>query len=66
MFASSEGHTEVVKVLADSKADPNVTDEVNCMTNYLLTLADYSYRCVRIMTFVSCLFHYRKVSLLSS
>ena len=42
MFASFEGHTEVVKVLADSKADLNVNDEVNFVTNYLLTLADYT------------------------
>ena len=42
MFASFEGHTEVVNVLADSKADLNVTDEVNLVTNYLLTLISYT------------------------
>ena len=41
MFASFEGHTEVVNVLADSKADLNITDEVN-----LMTYTDYTPRCV--------------------
>ena len=29
MKASSEGHTEVVKVLAEAKADLNITNQVN-------------------------------------
>ena len=35
MKASSEGHVEVVKVLAKANADLNITDEVNLMINYL-------------------------------
>ena len=38
MKASNEGHTEVVKVLAEAKADRNITDQVNPIINYLLTL----------------------------
>ena len=38
MWASIEGHTEVVKVLAEAKADLNITDQVNLIINYLLTL----------------------------
>ena len=38
MYASYEGHTEVVKVLVEAKADLNITDEVNLIINYLLTL----------------------------
>ena len=35
MFASSEGHTEVVNVLAEAKADLNITNQVN-LISYLL------------------------------
>ena len=28
MLASSRGHTAIVKVLAEAKADPNITDKV--------------------------------------
>ena len=38
MRASDEGHTEVVKVLVEAKADLNITDKVNLIINYLLTL----------------------------
>ena len=38
MKASAGGHTEVVKVLAEAKADLNITDQVNLIINYLLTL----------------------------
>ena len=38
MEASNEGHTEVVKVLVEAKADLNITDQVNLIINYLLTL----------------------------
>ena len=38
MWASYEGHTEVVKVLAEAKAELNITDQVNLIINYLLTL----------------------------
>ena len=38
MEASAEGHTEVVKVLVEAKADLNITDQVNLIINYLLTL----------------------------
>ena len=60
MYASYEGHTEVVKVLAEAKADLNITDKVNLIINYLLTLTidvyyDYCF-----------IFHYRMVTLLSS
>ena len=37
MKASDNGHTEVVKVLAEAKADLNITDQVNLIINYLLT-----------------------------
>ena len=38
MEASYYGHTEVVKVLAEAKADLNITGQVNLIINYLLTL----------------------------
>ena len=38
MRASARGHTEVVKVLVEAKADLNITDQVNLIINYLLTL----------------------------
>ena len=38
MWASYRGHTEVVKVLVEAKADLNITDQVNLIINYLLTL----------------------------
>ena len=38
MWASAGGHTEVVKVLVEAKADLNITDKVNLIINYLLTL----------------------------
>ena len=38
MMASYNGHTEVVKVLVEAKADLNITDQVNLIINYLLTL----------------------------
>ena len=38
MCASTEGHAEIVKVLAETKADLNITDQVNLMINYLLTV----------------------------
>ena len=38
IWASYRGHTEVVKVLAEAKADLNITDQVNFIINYLLTL----------------------------
>ena len=38
MEASARGHTEVVKVLVEAKADLNITDQVNLIINYLLTL----------------------------
>ena len=38
MKASLYGHTEVVKVLVEAKADLNFTDKVNLIINYLLTL----------------------------
>ena len=38
MLASDGGHTEVVKVLAEAKADLNITTQVNLIINYLLTL----------------------------
>ena len=38
MEASDGGHTEVVKVLAEAKADLNITDQVKLIINYLLTL----------------------------
>ena len=37
MWASSKGYTEIVKVLAEAKADPNITDEVKlCYTHYCI------------------------------
>ena len=38
MWASDGDHTEVVKVLVEAKADLNITDQVNLIINYLLTL----------------------------
>ena len=38
MKASLYGHTEVVKVLVEAKADLNITTQVNLIINYLLTL----------------------------
>ena len=38
MKASENGDTEVVKVLVEAKADLNITDQVNLIINYLLTL----------------------------
>ena len=43
MFASSEGHTEVVKVLVEAKADLNITNQVNLIISYLL----HSLLCIR-------------------
>ena len=61
MKASNEGHTEVVKVLVEAKADLNITDQVNPIINYLLTLTIDVY-----CDIISYLFHYRMVTLLSS
>ena len=36
MEASTGSHTEIVKVLAEAKADLNITDQVNLMINHLL------------------------------
>ena len=36
MKASYEDHTDVVKVLAEAKANLNLTNQVNLMINYLL------------------------------
>ena len=38
MWASYGGHTEVVKVLVEAKADLNIATQVNLIINYLLTL----------------------------
>ena len=34
MSASSRGHTAIVKVLAEAKADPNITDKVKLHYNH--------------------------------
>ena len=38
MKASDNGHTEVVKVLVEAKADLNFIDQVNLIINCLITL----------------------------
>ena len=43
MKASSEGHVEVVKVLAEAKANLNITDQVNFMIDYLVALTIHLY-----------------------
>ena len=44
MKASDGGHTEVVKVLVEAKADLNITDQVILIINYILSYTHY--RCV--------------------
>ena len=52
MRASYNGHTEVVKVLVEAKADLNITDKVNLIINYLLTLTIDVY-CDNCFIFIS-------------
>ena len=43
MEASRGGHTKIVKVLVEAKADLNITDEVNLMINCLVTVTAAVY-----------------------
>ena len=59
MEASYRGYTETVKVLAEAKADPNITDKVKINTT-TLTIVIVLYKLDQ-----DHVFHYRMVTLLS-
>ena len=58
MLASYRGYTEIVKILAEANADPNITDKVK------LPYTNYCYCIVKLDQ--DHVFHYRMVTLLSS
>ena len=44
--ASQNGHCEIVRMLLDAKADPNIKDNVSCSSDGVCALAESTVDCV--------------------
>ena len=53
MEASFRGYTEIVRLLAEAKADPNITDEVKLHYTHYCIL----YELIKIMYFITGWWH---------
>ena len=45
-ISSQEGHCEIVRILLDAKADPNINTNVSCSSDGVCALAESTVDCV--------------------